>query len=181
MTKARRDHYAVLELTSSATQDEIRTAYRRLARASHPDQNQTDATAERRFKQISKAYRILGDPARRQRYDERLTRGRFAGPGRAGQTSYVVGQAELYHSDLGHHSDFYQSGDPLSVREAAELVGRDGGWLRRAIRDGRLRADRDATGYLLRRRDVERLDRTARRRSRPVPASDDGAETEIPE
>jgi excisionase family DNA binding protein len=181
MTKARRDHYAVLELTASATQDQIKTAFRRLARASHPDQNQADATAEKRFKRISKAYEILGDPARRQRYDERLTRGRFAGPGRGGQTSFVVGQAGLYHSDLGHHSDFYQTGDPLSVTEAAGLVGRNPDWLRRAIREGRLRASRDATGYLLRRRDVERLDRTARRRSRPAPVVEDGPETEIPE
>ena len=60
--------------------------------------------------------------------------------------------------DLGHHSDFYQAGDPLSVREAAELVRRDAGWLRRAIRQGRLRASRDETGYLLRPQQPEEED-----------------------
>jgi excisionase family DNA binding protein len=179
MTKARTDHYAVLGLTSRATQEQIRTAFRRLARGSHPDQNQSDPTAEKRFKQIGKAYRILGDPARRQRYDERLTRGRFAGPGQAGQTSYTVVGGGLYHSDLGHHSDFYQSGDPLTVTEAAALVSRNADWLRRAIREGRLPAVRDVTGDLVRRRDVERLDRTARRRSRPTAAERDA--TDIPE
>jgi len=181
MTKVRRDHYAVLGLTDGATRDQIRAAYRRLARDSHPDQNQADPTAEKRFKQVSRAYQILGDPHRRQRYDDRLTRGRFAGPGRAGQTSYVVGQAGLYHSDLGHHSDFYQSGDPMTVSEAAALVARNAGWLRRAIRAGRLRATRDVSGYLLRRRDVERLDRMTRRRSTTTPTSDDGDAAEIPE
>jgi hypothetical protein len=66
------------------------------------------------------------------------------------------------------------------VAEAAAVVRRDPGWLRKAIRSGRLPAVRSAEGYLLRRRDVERLDRSApRRRARsapgaPVPGSADG-------
>lgn len=74
----------------------------------------------------------------------------------------------IYHSDLGHHSDFYQAGDPLTVSEAALLVDRDPGWLRSSIRAGRLAASRTPEGHLLRRRDVERLDRE-RRRMRPSP------------
>lgn len=171
-----RSHYATLELGPEATQREIRAAYRRLARATHPDGNEGDLRLERRFKKISRAYAILGDPKRRQAYDERLTYGRFAAPGTGGRSTYEVDGGPIYHSDLGHLSDFYQQGDPLSVAEAAILVRRDGGWLRRAIRAGRLRATRTSSGYLLRRRDVERLDRTARRRSRlPAvsPATDD--------
>jgi excisionase family DNA binding protein len=161
-----RSHYTTLELGPEATQREIRAAYRRLARATHPDGNEGDQHLERRFKRISRAYAILSDPKRRQAYDERLTFGRFAAPGTAGPATYVVDSGPIYHSDLGHHSDFYQRGDPLSVTEAAILVQRDAGWLRRAIRKGRLRATRTPSGYLLRRRDVERLDRTAARRSR---------------
>ncbi|MDH4142867.1 MAG: J domain-containing protein [Chloroflexota bacterium] len=163
----RGDHYAALGVAADATQREIKAAYRRLARATHPDGHGGDSAMERRFKRIARAYEILGDPRRRKAYDERLTTGRFAAPGTGGPASYVVDVGPVYHSDLGHHSDFYQVGDPLSVSEAARLVGRDAGWLRRAIRRGRLRATRGPRGYLLRRRDVERLDRTAERR-RPV-------------
>lgn len=168
----RSGHYATLEVGPDATARQIRDAYRRLARATHPDGNDGDPALERRFKRISRAYAVLSDASRRRAYDERLTRGRFAAPGTAGPATYVVDTGPIYHSDLGHHSDFYQQGDPLSVSEAAALVHRDAGWLRRAIRTGRLRATRADGAYLLRRRDVERLDRTARRRSRlPVDAT----------
>ena len=170
----RSGHYATLELRPDATQREIRAAYRRLARATHPDGNAGDTSLERRFKRIARAYEVLSDPRRRRAYDERLTFGRFAAPGSAGPATFAVDAGPIYHSDLGHHSDFYQQGDPLSVREAAALVRRDSGWLRRAIRTGRLRATRSSNGYLLRRRDVERLDRTASRRTRaPATVADE--------
>lgn len=163
----RGNHYAALEVATTATQREIRAAYRRLARATHPDGHGGDVALERRFKKVARAYEVLGDPARRRAYDNRLTTGRFAAPGAAGRATYTVDTGPIYHSDLGHHSDFYQAGDPLSVSEAAALIDRDGGWLRRAIRAGRLRAARGPGGYLLRRRDVERLDRSAGRRRNP--------------
>lgn len=169
-------HYATLEVPSTATQRAIWAAFRRLARATHPDGHDGDPALERRFKRIARAYEVLGDPARRRAYDRRLTTGRFAAPGGAGQATFAVDAGPIYHSDLGHHSDFYQSGDPLSVAEAAALVRRDGGWLRRAIRTGRLAASRGPSGYLLRRRDVERLDRTSRRRATPDPGADAGPE-----
>lgn len=175
----RRDHYAVLGVAASATHAQIRAAFRRLARAHHPDANAGVTDDQRSFKSVARAWEVLGDPARRRAYDERLTAGRFAPPGGADRQSFVVDAGPIYHMDLGHHSDFYQAGDPLSVTEAASLVGRDAGWLRRAIRDGRLAADRNGTAYLLRRRDVERLDRTAPKRRRGNPratGSMDGAE-----
>lgn len=173
-----RDHYAALGVSADATPAEIKAAYRRLARASHPDRHPGDEAAERRFKRIARAYEVLADPRRRRAYDQRLSFGRFAAPGTAGPATFTVDTGPLYHSDLGHHSDFYQAGDPLSVSEAARLVRRDAGWLRRAIRTGRLRAVRGPAGYLLRRRDVERLDRTARRRSiAPVLSPDEDRDT----
>jgi len=168
----RRDHYATLGVERNATRSEIRTAFRALAHQLHPDTNQQDPDAARRFDRIARAYAVLGDVGRRRAYDTRATAGRFAAPGTGGPSSYQVEEAgPVYHSDLGHHSDFYQSGDPLSVSEAALLVGRDAGWLRRAIRERRLVATKGPEGYLLRRRDVERLDRTAPRRRPPAPGS----------
>lgn len=170
-----RDHYATLGVLPSATPPEIKAAYRRLARATHPDGHGGDLAMASRFKRIARAYEVLGDPKRRRAYHERLTRGRFAPPGDSGPASFAVDAGPVYHSDLGHYSDFYQAGDPLSVAEASHLIRRDAGWLRRAIRAGRLPAARGSRGYLLRRRDVERLDRSARRRSRaatPAPAED---------
>lgn len=67
---AKRDYYAVLGVTRSASQDEIKAAYRKLAHKHHPDKNQGDKAAEARFKEIAEAYDVLGDKEKRRRYDE---------------------------------------------------------------------------------------------------------------
>src|SRR5574337_983749 len=64
-----RDYYAVLEVNRGATQEEVKQAYRRLARQHHPDRNPGDPTAELRFKEVSEAYHVLGDADRRAHYD----------------------------------------------------------------------------------------------------------------
>jgi curved DNA-binding protein CbpA len=162
---AQTDHYATLGVPRTATPAQIKAAFRQLARQYHPDANAQDLAGERRFKAVARAYEVLSKPASRQAYDARHSN-RFGAPG-TGPASYVVDRGPIYHSDLGHHSDFYQAGDPLTVPEAAAVVGRDAGWLRRAIRSGRLQASRGPAGYLVRRRDVERLDRSTARRRRP--------------
>jgi molecular chaperone DnaJ len=65
---AKVDHYAVLGVERSASADEIRSAYRKLARQHHPDVSSQDGAAER-FKEITQAYEVLSDPEKRQRYD----------------------------------------------------------------------------------------------------------------
>lgn len=62
--------YLILEVDRSATQAEIKRAFRRLAGVYHPDKNQGDRKAEDRFKQITRAYEVLGDEGRRRLYDE---------------------------------------------------------------------------------------------------------------
>lgn len=67
---AQKDLYAALGLSRGASEDEIRKAYRRLAREHHPDVNPDDASAEERFKEVSFAHDVLSDPKRRALYDE---------------------------------------------------------------------------------------------------------------
>ncbi len=66
---AKRDYYEILGISRTATAEEIKTAYRKLAMKYHPDRNQGDKEAEERFKEIAEAYEVLSDPAKRERYD----------------------------------------------------------------------------------------------------------------
>src|SRR5262249_41128852 len=66
---SKRDYYEVLGVSQSASADDIKGAYRRLARKHHPDVNPGDGEAETRFKEINEAYEVLSDPNKRARYD----------------------------------------------------------------------------------------------------------------
>jgi curved DNA-binding protein len=64
------DYYNILGVSKTATQDEIRTAYRKLARKHHPDLNPNDKEANRKFQQINEANEVLSDPEKRKKYDQ---------------------------------------------------------------------------------------------------------------
>jgi molecular chaperone DnaJ len=78
-----KDYYAVLGVQKDASAEEIKKAYRRLARANHPDANPDDPDAEKRFKDVGEAYSVVGDEERRKEYDElrRLGAAGFGGAG----------------------------------------------------------------------------------------------------
>jgi len=69
MAASTRDHYDVLGVKKTATQDEIKKAYRKLARKYHPDANPDDPKAEEKFKEVSSAYEVLSDAEKRKMYD----------------------------------------------------------------------------------------------------------------
>lgn len=87
------DPYETLGVARDASQEDIKRAYRRLARQHHPDANQHDPEAEERFKEITQAYEVLSDPAKRQRFD-------MFGDERAGAAGF---------SDFGGISDLFAS------------------------------------------------------------------------
>src|SRR6476659_9752643 len=79
-----KDYYSVLGVSASASQDEVKKQYRKLAAKHHPDKNPNDPKAAERFKEISEAYQVLGDPEKRKQYDQMRQLGAFGGFGGGG-------------------------------------------------------------------------------------------------
>ncbi|HEY6703506.1 MAG TPA: DnaJ domain-containing protein, partial [Xanthobacteraceae bacterium] len=125
------DPYAVLGVKPEATQDEIRKAYRQLAKKLHPDLNPGDKQAEEKFKQVSAAYDLLGDADKRGRYD----RGEIDASGNERQREryyrdfHGAGAESHAYSNSGGYADFMDSEDILK-----EMFGRGGGEARFRMR-----------------------------------------------
>jgi molecular chaperone DnaJ len=94
-----KDYYKTLGVAKSAKPDEIKAAYRKLARKYHPDKNKGDAEAEERFKEISEAYSTLSDEKKRKEYDE--ARSLFGGGYRTPAGSRTAGSGGFGGFDLG--------------------------------------------------------------------------------
>ena len=106
------DPYKVLGVSKSASADEIKAAYRKLAKKLHPDLNPGDADVERRFKEVAQAYGIIGDAEKRKRFDrgEIDASGQETAPAGAGSgyyRSYAGGSegAKYRHFDFGPKFD----------------------------------------------------------------------------
>ena len=78
---AGKDYYRTLGVDRKATPDQIKSAFRKQARKYHPDTNKGDAAAEKRFKELSEAYDVLGDPKKRADYDSPISQFRAGGAG----------------------------------------------------------------------------------------------------
>ena len=70
MAEQKRDYYEVLGVSRGASEDEIKTAYKKMARKYHPDLNPGDKTAEEKFKEVNEAYEVLSDADKKARYDQ---------------------------------------------------------------------------------------------------------------
>jgi molecular chaperone DnaJ len=114
-----RDYYEILGIGRSATDDEIKKAYRRLALKFHPDRNPGDHDAEGKFKEATEAYEVLRDPGRRARYD----RYGHAGPAGMGGFTFDFGGFDLSDALRAFMRDF---GSPFGDIFGAAGQGRGG-------------------------------------------------------
>lgn len=97
-----KDFYAVLGIAQSASASDVKKAYRKLARAHHPDANPGDAAAERRFKEIGEAYSVLSDAEQRQQYDAIRSMARGGARFTAGGGGPAAGQGAGFEDLFGN-------------------------------------------------------------------------------
>lgn len=105
-----KDYYKILGIERSASQDEIKKAYRKLAVKYHPDKNPDDKVAEEKFKEISEAYQVLGNADSRKKYDElganwkQYENAGFSGFGGGGQGFSASGFSDFFDMFFGGQS-----------------------------------------------------------------------------
>lgn len=135
MAASSEDFYSVLGVSHSATDDEIKKAYRKLAIKYHPDHNPGDKTAEEKFKEVNNAYQVLGDPKQRARYDqlghEMYTKGGSASAGGAGGMDPMDFFSQMFGGSGGEggfdFSDLFGGGrrrNPNAPRKGQDMLYR---------------------------------------------------------
>lgn len=122
-----KDYYSVLGVSRTASDEEIKKSFRRLARKYHPDMNPGDKKAEAQFKEVNEAYEVLSDPDKRKKYDrfgQYWKQAEQAPPGWSG-TSYSAGTGvgfDVNNFDFGRYSNFQDFVNDL-LGDAADRRG----------------------------------------------------------
>ena len=116
---SKRDYYEVLGVNRTATDQELKSAYRRLARSHHPDTNQNDPQAEEKFKELSEAYSVLSDQEQRQRYDRFGHAGVSSGAGQSWGAPGCTGFEDIL-GDLFGFGDVFGTGRGGARRSTAQ-------------------------------------------------------------
>lgn len=127
------DYYKLLEIDKSATADQIKKAYRKLARKYHPDVNPNDEEAHKKFQQINEANEVLSDPEKRKKYDSYGENWQHADQFENQRQSQYQGGGGSSFSDFGgdfgssDFSDFFSSmfGNQGRSRQQAQFKGQD--------------------------------------------------------
>lgn len=106
-----KDYYAILGVDKSAAQEDIRKAYRKLAKQYHPDVNKGDKKSEEKFKDVSEAYEVLGDEEKRKKYDMFGNQTNFSGGSNFDPSQYGFGggNTRYQYASSGDHSDFFNA------------------------------------------------------------------------
>ncbi|HYJ45697.1 MAG TPA: DnaJ domain-containing protein, partial [Pyrinomonadaceae bacterium] len=117
---SKRDYYEVLGVSRTASEQEIKSAYRRLAVKFHPDKNPGDAAAEEKFKEAAEAYSVLSDAEQRRRYDRFGHAGVSSGAGAGGWGAPGFGGIEDILGDLFGLGDVFGSRSGGGRRSAAQ-------------------------------------------------------------
>src|SRR6266567_7088036 len=121
---SKRDFYEILAVSRTATEQEIKSAYRRLAVLHHPDKNPNDASAEEKFKEAAEAYAVLSDGEQRQRYD-RFGHAGVASAAGAAWGAPGFGNIEDILGDLFGFGDVFAAGGRAGSRRSVQQRGAD--------------------------------------------------------
>jgi len=119
-----KDYYQILGANKTASKDQIRSAYKKLARKFHPDLNPGDRSSEEKFKEISEAYAILGDPDRRKRFDT-LGTGFESADARGGWTGYDFSSFDFANFTDIDFKDIFD--DIFKTKKRSQRPGRQKG------------------------------------------------------
>jgi molecular chaperone DnaJ len=125
MAVTKRDYYEVLGVTRSVTEQDLKSAYRRLAHLHHPDKTQGDAESEEKFKEAAEAYAVLSDPEQRQRYDRFGHAGVSSSAANAAWGAPGFGGIEDILGDLFGFGDVFSGGGRAGSRRSSAQRGAD--------------------------------------------------------